>query len=295
MVSFLPVPSWRLTTVGSYKRLILLHSLTILTLLLVSTLLALLPVLVYRPNCTPPSPYPYARYLPYPLPEILVSASLWALSYLLRIPIYSLFESVSQSAVSIVLSTTLQTVVVVGLRLTTFPLLLIPHHMAYPFPTWHDFTFGRVWWSALGWAIAESLVAIKQGYDAIALYRYVLVTVQKKPVLVSSAVDDLHQASRNSSLTGTSDNIDREEGSFPVNSRPHLHLSLEDSLQIQIDNDFEQLLALKGREELEEIYGAPIIVSLPIHYEMYYSSLYSESLYLFRAFSGSTRCYWRLD
>lgn len=45
------------------------------------------------------------------------------------------------------------------------------------FPTWEDVAFKLIWWIALGWAAAEAVVGIKQGYENIVLYKDVLVSV----------------------------------------------------------------------------------------------------------------------
>lgn len=251
---------------GSYERLVLVYSLTPLTLLLGVVLFALLPLVWFHPNQT--TPYPYAPFVPYPVPELVVSAGLWALLHLLKDPIYSSCALLLPTALSILASTIIQTVLAVAFRLLAFPILLIPHYMVYPMPTWHDLAFGRVWWIALGWAIAESLVAIKQGYDAIGLYRDVLVKVKKR-IDVPFVSSNAKQPSQHSSLTGASnhslpdlarDTDDRgERDSLLPPDMERADLCLHDSVQLQLDQDFERLIALKEREELEEIYGLPII------------------------------------
>jgi len=73
------------------------------------------------------------------------------------------------------------------LRQATVPILLIPSTAVYNHPTWRDGSFCRIWWVALGWAAAEAIVGIKQGYDGLALYRDVLVNV-RKTVMTSNQI-----------------------------------------------------------------------------------------------------------
>jgi hypothetical protein len=48
--------------------------------------------------------------------------------------------------------------------------------MDYPFPTWRDFAFRRVWYLAIGWCAVETFVGVAQGYEQI--YRNVLRAVR---------------------------------------------------------------------------------------------------------------------
>lgn len=273
----------------------MLYSLAPLTTLLALILFIFLPIFAY-PRHHPPSssPYPYVPYFPFPLPEVLVSASLWCFSYLLRDPIYSLSFLICTnlpSALPILLSTAIHTVTTTFIRLSALPILLISHHMIFPYPTWHDPAFGRVWWVALGWAFAEGVVGVKQGYNAIALYRDVLVTdINVSPSRYSAVGASPDQkfdslaAEAAAGISGTSSSAAASSSShlppdFHVgygerdlllhprageNGRRELSIDLEQSLEIQIDRDLDQLTALKGREELEELYGIPAIVRVPV-------------------------------
>ena len=65
--------------------------------------------------------------------------------------------------------------------------LRVRHEMAYPRPTWRDGAFRAVWWLALGWGFAEAAVSIAQGYEQLALYRNVMVPVERvKAILAQS-------------------------------------------------------------------------------------------------------------
>lgn len=265
---------------GSYKRLVAFYSLVPLTTLLTFILLAILPLVAYRLDSNSPhSPYPYSPYLPYPLPEILTAAALWSMSLLLREFVFSLSTSISASLppyVSIILSllaTTIQTLITVFLQFASVVLLLFRSTPGFTHPTWHDHTFRRVWTVALGWAGVEALVGIKQGYENITLYRDVLVNVKR-----ISPEDTSIPADRSSYLENDSPDITRQT------SRVSQELFLEESqgerepllqklpqangvyrfsrkaIEQEVQHDLDQLIALKAREELEEIYGIPVIV-----------------------------------
>ncbi|KAF8176264.1 hypothetical protein BJ912DRAFT_987198 [Pholiota molesta] len=71
----------------NYKNLLLLYTLVPLSALLAFVSLALLPVFAFPTRHT--SPFPYPPYLPFPLPEVLTATALWSLSYLLRDFLYA--------------------------------------------------------------------------------------------------------------------------------------------------------------------------------------------------------------
>ncbi|KAK7448423.1 hypothetical protein VKT23_013686 [Stygiomarasmius scandens] len=185
---------------GSYRTLVLLYAFAPLTFVLGFILFVFLPLLM-SPSDTQ-HPYPYSGTLPFPIPELLVSLSLYSLSHVLRSPfytlsqtllswIYSLLSSTWQSlhpnlanSFIITLSTLIHTLVTTVLRLAAFPILLVSdsnslftsHGVDHqPFYT----SFVRVWWIALGWALIEAVVGIIQGYQSIALYKDVLVNVDE--------------------------------------------------------------------------------------------------------------------
>ncbi|KAF8124845.1 hypothetical protein K438DRAFT_1035531 [Mycena galopus ATCC 62051] len=214
---------------GSYPRLVALYTLAPLTALAAFVLLAVLPYVAYRwPKPHPPT-YPYLAILPFPFLEILASVALYSLTHLLRNPVYTL------SAVLIpfplpatLLSTTVQTLLAVAARIFTLALLLVHHHALYAHPTWKDSAFRRVWWAALGWAAAEAVASVHQGYAGLALYRDVLVPLSTPP-------------------------SDPERTPLLPSRRPAPDADAE------IDQDLEQLIALKAREELEDVFGLPLI------------------------------------
>lgn len=247
-----------------------------MTSVLIFALLAFLPTIAFPAHGD--SSYPYVPYLPFPFPELLVSMAFWTLSHFLRDPIYA-FSFVIFSpfpallpALPIILSTTVHSILTTFLRLAPVPILLIPHHMTFAQPTSHDQAFRRVWWVALGWAATEAVVGVKQGYDAIALYRDALVTVRKVPQLLSPNINlakqaDFHGRSGGSSPHNGPSTAASSSHQGLVGERQSLlpsrrqEFQIETALQMEVDHDLDQLMALKGREELEEVYGMPVIVS----------------------------------
>jgi hypothetical protein len=90
--------------------------------------------------------------------------------------------------------------------------LYTPRHN---FPTWEDVAFKRVWWIALGWAAAEAVLGVKQGYENIALYKDVLVSVRKS---ITKPDDTNHVASSANPLVGGAAGVSRG-GMAPTASR----------------------------------------------------------------------------
>lgn len=340
--------------VGDYKTLLALYTLVPLSLLFAFVSLALIPILAFPSRVD--SLYPYPPYLPYPLPEIFTAAALWSLAYLLRDPLYatciflaSLIPFPSRRFPELLpfltssFSAILQSASTLFLRQLAVPILLVPYfssdhsNLLWPllyegirtphqhdFPVWQDVAFRRVWWIALGWAMAEAVVGIKQGYENIGLYKDVLVGVRVNATrsklmaetrLRSIPVDrtpsngqaaDYNsiapaQRDQNGQWRDTSTNsrtgeamlsaitpqgrhqsISRSPPDFDLRhysadelrssgitaeTRPLLSRQMTregDRLMVEneVERDLEELIMLKNREELEEIYGTPVIVSL---------------------------------
>lgn len=283
---------------GSYRRLLALYTLVPLTFIVVFTLLAVLPTIAWPIDITQlPSPFPYPPYLPYPVPEFLLSIALWSLSYLLRDPLFAFVAFLTSAfdalptATPIVLSTASYSFLSLLLQQCAIPLLLIPYYMYNDHPTSEDPAFRRVWWIALGWAAAEAVVGIQQGYEAITLYRDVLVSVHRShfgngstgsprkldnddfrlpvirspintsprltPAAGSSATDLLNRGFEDEVYEQPADVVgDERQLLLPQQSRIGRQ---EYELQIQLERDVDKLLTLRNREELEEVYGMPVI------------------------------------
>ena len=201
------------------------------------------------------------------------------------------------------------------LRTAAFPML----ELATPggAATFYAPAFGRVWWLALGWSLAEVTAGVVQGYKTIALYRDVLVPEGEARELVASAVavgtgalknggsDSASSRLRESLSRGEDGGLAVEVAESPVRSREQQqqqeshHSSLVASseandaeIQLEVDKDFDALLALQAREELEELYGFPAIVSCWVfHLTIYLSRNRSACLCLCPAYCASRRYY----
>jgi hypothetical protein len=153
--------------------------------------------------------------------------------------------------------------------------------------------FRRVWWLALGWSLAEVTAGIAQGYETLALYRDVLVPEgdAREFAASASAAAVTTGPPKNGGSNGGSDSTSSrrvadewlreslsrgedggptvEVAGSPVRERQQQQASSRSSwaaddaeIQLEVDNDFDALVAFKVREELEELYGFPAVVSL---------------------------------
>ncbi|KAF8498163.1 hypothetical protein F5888DRAFT_1693099 [Russula emetica] len=170
---------------GSYRRLVRDYTIVPITSLLVWFLFALVPLLVRTEDS--PKTLPHAPCFPTPLPELLLSISLFTLSHILSPYLFALADMLlphptATSALGSALHIILRNV----LRTAAFPILALatPGGAA----TFYAPAFGRVWWLALGWSLAEVTAGVVQGYKTIALYRDVLVPGSEARELVASAV-----------------------------------------------------------------------------------------------------------
>lgn len=236
---------------------------------------------------TQPSTTPHAPYFPTPLPELLLSISLLALLHLLDpylftfagvlLP-YPTAQSVLGTALHVLLRNALSTAALPMLRLT------LPGGIA----TYRAPTFRHVWWLALGWSLAEVVTGIAQGYETLALYRDVLVPEGRARELVMSEVAAPALAPNNNRSWSASppraaderlrESLSRgEDGGTimdvprsPVRGRQQepssssARMTNDAEIQLEVDREFDELVAVKAREELEELYGFPPIVSLDL-------------------------------
>ena len=157
-----------------------------------------------------------------------------------------------------------------------------------------------MWWLALGWAAAEGIAGIKQGYEAIALYRDVLVIARR--VTDSSGVPSRKPSNeQNAQILEAGESLRVITTGLPSSSEQQQYrigldtLAFEedndvqgertpllprnggtgkypssDELRLEVERDFDQLIAIRNREELEEVYGMPMIVSAAIFLEEEY-------------------------
>lgn len=221
--------------------------------------LAFCPTLFWSSRTEQPRKHP--SYFPSPIPEVILSASLWSLAYLLRIPIYASVLFLLQrcsSIVSMLAFSAVNVTVFNLLRLSSLPILRLREEMQRNYPTWRDGVFQRVWWLALGWAAIDVAVGIAQSYAHLALYRNVMVPEERVAEVLA---DGSGIESHTPHLVTTSQEIlplsPRPDGSKSGTQSPR---SLDEAIRLAVDQDLEQLVTLKEREEVEEIYGVPVIV-----------------------------------
>jgi hypothetical protein len=120
-----------------------------------------------------------------------------------------------------------------------------------------------------------------QGYETIALYRDVLVPEGGARDLIATGTsknggsDSTSSRLRESLSRGEDGGPVVEAAESPVRSREQQQLRQESyrssvaisseasdaEIRLEVEKDFDELLALKAREELEELYGFPAIVS----------------------------------
>ncbi|KAK7055515.1 hypothetical protein R3P38DRAFT_2847509 [Favolaschia claudopus] len=221
---------------GSYNRLVALYTLAPVTAVVTFVLLAALPNIAFKSEKPHVPTYPYPAILPFPLLEILASIALFSLAHLLRNPIYALSAALLPFPLpATLLSTTVHTLLSTAARLFTLSILLVQRYALHPHATWKDPAFRRVWWAALGWAAAEAVVSVHQGYMGLALYREVLVPIPS------------------SSSTAASPRSETERTPLLPQHQPAADLDTE------VEQDLEQLIALKAREELEDVFGLPLV------------------------------------
>lgn len=255
---------------GSYRTKVLLYTFVPLGCLLLFILLALLPILIWPQRN--PAPHPHAPYFPFPLPELLVSASLWSLVHLTRLPLYAAFSTLLyhssswSSWIRAILFNLSYAFVYNVLRTAALPILHVRHEMDYPLPTWRDLAFRRVWWVALGWALIETIVGIVQDYAQIGLYKNVMVPDDRLVALehgefASASTEVLPMSPTRMELNPEEQPLLSRVGSSGSKMSIATSASEAEALEREVDQDLEQLLNIKDREELEEIYGTAIIVS----------------------------------
>jgi hypothetical protein len=112
----------------------------------------------------------------------------------------------------------------------------------------------------LGWSFAEVAVGVSQGYEQITLYRDVLVPLGMDDEFLQDWLDGnrrkIYASEEQTQLV--------QNGSRGGNVAPERELDqqacAENSIGLQVDRDLDHLMALKGREEVEAVYGIPVIV-----------------------------------
>ena len=251
-----------------------------LTSLLVWLLTAFIPPLIW-PTVAPTTPH--VPYFPTPLSELLLSVSLFALSHSLNPYLFALAGALFPHPLSAsIIGTTLHVLLRNALRVAAFPLLQLAVPDGAAMSSAH--AFRHLWWFALGWSFAEVAVGIVQGYETLALYRDVIVPEGRAREVAAAALLTGARVPKNGGATSPSptrarderlwESMSRGEGGAavsevigsPVRQFPTTTNGMD--IQLEVDKDFDELVAIKAREELEELYGFPAIVSFISHFHM---------------------------
>ncbi|PIL25863.1 hypothetical protein GSI_11616 [Ganoderma sinense ZZ0214-1] len=276
---------------GSYKRTLALYAFVPLTALVFFIFFALCPTWFWPIRW--PTPPTFPRSLPSPLPEFILAMAFWSLAHLLRTPLWFISSRICPRILDTILFNASYVLLSTLLRIAALAALRVRHEMTYTRPIWRDEAFRAVWWLGLGWGFAEAAVSITQGYQQLACYRTVMVPVDRvKEILAQSrataqwgigsgsintsrehmplsprgaespAADGLANSSSHPNSNGlgsANGGLSRSgsgSGRRPSDAHP---MSLEEAVRLAVDHDVEQLLYLQEREELEEVYGVPVI------------------------------------
>lgn len=190
---------------------------------------------------------------------------MFSLAHLLRIPFYSVSSHLLRPDVACLLSTFLGVLVVNFFRLMSLVILEVRHNMDYPTPTWQDPSFLTVWWLSLN--VAEVLAAIAQDLQNISLYQDVMVPPGREREFLES----LKPPSTEHETNGYAYDL-RESTTSPQEPTYDLHDAEDQPLRdqynntvalgSQVDSNFDALMAVKARDELEEVYGIPVVVGV---------------------------------
>ncbi|KAL1721161.1 hypothetical protein EV715DRAFT_249553, partial [Schizophyllum commune] len=267
---------------GSYTRELLRYSIVPLSTIIFFAL-AIVPPLVYRTQGD--NSYPYTSYFPYPLPELVLPGTLWVLTYAVKGPIYAACATLAgirdlpqyaYTLIACVLPVLLHSALSVTLRLFAASTLLIHDYAVFPEPDRLDPAFYRAWWAGVGWAAAESVVAMTLGYRAVSWYRDVLVDPkdvrrggsERGAFYLQGQDDEQRPASPDgSSLSAGSPRLPAQEPllrsssdvSAQGSARALTGTLSEETLDQLIEQDLDELITLRKREEIEEQYGMAFI------------------------------------
>ncbi|KAH9920819.1 uncharacterized protein BXZ73DRAFT_104553 [Epithele typhae] len=212
---------------GSYKKTLALYSLVPLTAVVVFTL---------------------PRSLPSPFAELLLSISFFTLSHTLRGPLYALASAICPRLLDTVLFNALHSLLALS---SASP-------QRTPPPTWDDGdgVFRALWWLALGWAAAETAAAVAQGYAQLGAYRNVMVPLERVRAILAQSRTQPPWGTGTGSGLGSSSGEGSREGPGAGGRRAG---ERGEAIRMAVDQDVEQLINLQEREELEEVYGMPVI------------------------------------
>ena len=211
--------------------------------------------------------------------EILTAAAAWTVGFALRLPLFylaTLFHTYINKF-TLVLSAFFQVFSEELLRLSVLVLLGIKLERGRDDEeggkawgeAWGDVwdpAFTRVWWVAMGWAVADVVVGLVQGYDQLSLYKDVLPPYPSPSLRNSPSVSVRHSPTR----TGKQPRRPSAATTTTAQPRPHSYShsppgivvhSVHPSQEIltpDLETQISHLLALKSRAEIEDVYGSPL-------------------------------------
>jgi hypothetical protein len=239
--------------IGSWRRTVALYTLVPITSVAVLGVLAILPILLWR------TPFPSAHppLLPYPLPALLLAASLWTLSHVLQLPTYTVMSALLPSPLlASVLSTAFFVLFRDILRLLAVPLVFSLFHMPHTQPEATDPAFSVVWFFALGWSGAEVLASVAQGFEQLLLYK------DAPRFDVEYTAGHVKGSTAEASPLRPLGDPGMEERRWMMAEPAPVQTELE------LERELDHLVALKARQELEEVYGMPVVVSVSMSTSM---------------------------
>lgn len=198
---------------------------------------------------------------------------MFSLVHQLRVPFYTVLSLLLRPDIASLLATFSHVLLVNLLRLASLALLQVRHNMDGLNPTWQDPSFLTVWW--LSFNIAEVLVSLVQGYQHITLYRDVMVPPGREQEFLERLKDRATPSQSNGDPGGWRRSTEQllgdsrdDLGQLEDQPEQGSHRNDTNTLDSHIQHNFNKLLVIRAREELEEVYGIAPIVCLtpPMHY-----------------------------
>ncbi|KAH7104707.1 hypothetical protein BKA62DRAFT_767759 [Auriculariales sp. MPI-PUGE-AT-0066] len=206
----------------------------------------------------------------WPLRELLVAAAACTACYALRGPVWSLGSLLSCSVEwpATAAAAVLQSLLEESARLGVFALLAFR-----PAPT--SVALASAWWIATGFAATAAIVGISQDYAKLALYRDVLHGDSDQSDMDDGYLDTASESPELDERTllrttrlrsgfmrrylGTHEAVGPSSTRMPIRRhRSSFGESAYDDAGEHLEHELEQLLAIKQRAEIEDVYGMPL-------------------------------------
>lgn len=131
--------------------------------------------------------------------------------------------------------------------------------MTYTYPTWKDVeTWITISALALGWAAADAVTGVVQGYATLALYKDSMVPRGRAKEFFREWKANQGAPQQGREYFRFAD----QEESGPVPS------SEAGSDKDEVERDLDTLIRLREREDVEEVYGVPFVVGLVSCFDM---------------------------